>query len=214
MPPECLLYSIIGFIVGSIPFGRLVAHTVSHTDIRQRGSGNVGATNVARELGVGWGLLTLFLDALKGFLPVLVYAHQEPGHAIGVSLVGLSSLLGHQFSVFQHFRGGKGVSTALGFFLVISPLSCLIAVLLFVGIVFRWGFVSLGSLVSACAMPVLLALFHQDLVYVLSSLLAAGLICLSHRDNIRRLARGEEQKWSQPGSQVSSSKSRSNSSSE
>jgi glycerol-3-phosphate acyltransferase PlsY len=202
------------YVVGSIPSGRLIGLAVSHIDITQKGSGNVGATNVSRELGYGWGLFTLLLDALKGFLPAALYAHQEPAHAIGVSLVGLASLLGHQFSIFQIFRGGKGVSTALGFFLVVSPLACLIALLMFIATVFRWGYISLGSMLSACVMPMLLALLHKDLPYVFSSVGAAILICLRHRDNLRRLAAGREPTWPNPTSQERNSKSRSNSSSE
>lgn len=214
MLPLWIPYTLGAYLVGSIPFGRLIGYAVSRIDITRRGSANVGATNVARELGIGWGLLTLTLDALKGFVPVILYAHQEPGHAIGICLVGLFSVLGNQFSLFQLFRGGKGVSTALGFYMAISPFSCLIAMGVFVGVVYRWGFVSLGSMVSACAMPLILALFQKGLPYVVSSVLAAGLICIRHRDNVHRLAKGEELRWRMPGPQEKNSNSRSSSSSE
>jgi glycerol-3-phosphate acyltransferase PlsY len=155
---------------------------------------------VARQIGLGWGLLTLLLDGLKGFLPVFLYALHNPGDENGISLVGLSTLIGHQFSLFQGFRGGKGVSTALGFFAVISPLSCVIVVTLFMFTVYRWRFVSLGSIISACAMPVILALLHKGLTYALFSIVVAGFICVRHLDNFRRLSRGEEPRWGKFGS--------------
>lgn len=195
-----IVLGALAYLLGSIPFGKLVARKVAHIDISKRGSGNIGATNVAREVGFRWGLLTLILDALKGAFPVglsLLVSHVG-GEAIsqtGPSLVGLGALLGHQFSLFQGFRGGKGVATAFGVYLVLSPLACLMALPLFLTIVYRWDYVSLGSIAGAASLPVFLALQGKPYPVVALATLVAGLICLKHAANIDRLIRGEELKW-------------------
>jgi glycerol-3-phosphate acyltransferase PlsY len=215
---ETSLFALAAYVVGSAPFGKLVAKGVARIDITQQGSKNIGATNVARELGLKWGLLTLILDMLKGFLPVFLYGYYaSPGYAgntMGLSVVALAPLLGHQFSLFMGFHGGKGVATAFGIYLAISPFSCLLALLLFLFMVYKWDFISLGSMVSALALPALLTLFGRQWPLVIGALFAAALICLSHRENIRRLASGEERKWSERKRQSNRSKSLSNSSSE
>ncbi len=156
---------------------------------------------------------------LKGFIPVVLcsrYASHVLGadHGLAVSVVGLSALLGHQFSIFLSFRGGKGVGTAVGVYLAISPLSCLVALFLFLLIVYKWDFISLGSMASACAMPFLLAGFGKRPPLVIASFIIAAIICFKHNENIQRLLSGEERKWSDRKSQVSKSRSLSNSSSE
>lgn len=200
MISQWIFYALGAYLLGSIPFGKLIARKVAHIDITTRGSRNIGATNVARELGLKWGVLTLLLDVLKGLAPVAYLAFRGealgPNHETGISLVALSALVGHQFSLFERFRGGKGVATALGVFLGISPLSCLPALLLFVLTIYKWDFVSLGSMVAAASMPLWFALFGQPSIIVLGSLVAAVLICLKHRENIQRLLKGEERKWS------------------
>jgi glycerol-3-phosphate acyltransferase PlsY len=215
---QWVLYAFGAYLLGSIPFGKLIARKVARIDITKKGSGNIGATNVAREIGIGWGLLTLLLDMLKGLVPVALfsaYGHPSaPTFQIGLALTGLCALLGHQFSLFESFRGGKGVATALGVYLGISPLTCLVAVPLFVFVVYKWDFVSLGSLVASCAVPILLALFGEAIPLILGSLIAAALICFKHRDNIRRLSQGTENRWRMGKGQVKRSKSLSSSSSE
>jgi glycerol-3-phosphate acyltransferase PlsY len=136
------------------------------------------------------------------------------GYEFALSFVGLCALLGHQFSIFLRFRGGKGVGTALGVYLAISPLSCLGALALFILLVLLWDFVSLGSIVSAFAMPLFLALFGKPLPFVVGGLIIAVLIFFKHKDNIHRLARGEERKWRDDRNHVSRSRSLSSSSSE
>jgi len=196
MWPTSVLVPIVCFFIGSIPFGVLISRRVASIDITQRGSGNIGATNVARELGLKWGLATLALDILKGFSPVYIFSHYfNTGDETGIFIVCLALLLGHQYSPFQKFRGGKGVATALGIFLAVSPLMALIAVAIFVITVYTSDFVSLGSMVSACAMPLSLLLYHKSGHLVVASLVMAALICLKHGDNIRRLLRGEERRW-------------------
>jgi len=212
------IFAVAAYLFGSIPFGKLIAGKVARIDITQKGSGNIGATNVARELGIKWGILTLVLDMLKGFVPVVLFACLAPkagiGHEIGLSVVGLSALSGHQFSIFLKFRGGKGVGTALGIYLAISPLSCLSALLLFILIVYIWDFVSLASMTSAFSMPLLFALFGKTLPLVIGALIAAALICLKHKENIQRLLKGDERKWRERNIQANNSSSLSSSSSE
>ena len=215
---QCIIFIVTAYLLGSIPFGKLIAKRVARINITQRGSGNIGATNVARELGITWGLVTLLLDMLKGFLPVFLYAHYILQAGIEfetcLSAIGLSALLGHQFSIFMRFRGGKGVATAIGIYLVISPLACLMAVIVFILTVYKWDFVSLGSMLAAIVMPGLLALFGKSQPLVTTSIIVAALICFKHKGNIKRLVKGEERKWRGEKNQPNRSRSRSNSSSE
>jgi glycerol-3-phosphate acyltransferase PlsY len=154
-----------------------------------------GATNVARELGITWGLVTLFLDMLKGFLPVFLYVHYILQAGIEfetcLSAIGLSALLGHQFSIFMRFRGGKGVATAIGIYLATSPLACLVAVIVFILTVYKWDFVSLGSMLAAIVMPGLLALFGKSQPLVTSSIIVAALICFNTRAILKGWSKGQ-----------------------
>lgn len=190
-----VLFPIASYLLCAIPFGKIVGRGVAGMDITRTGSGNIGATNVTRELGLKWGILTLSLDVLKGFLSLSLFALFFPRFEIGTSLVALSALLGHQFSIYQGLKGGKGVATALGIYLAISPFPCLIALLFFLLIVYLWDFVSVGSILSAAIMPVLIFLYLESKVFFVLSLVLAALICLKHRDNIKRLMRREEVGW-------------------
>jgi len=221
MAYQWISYAIAGYLLGSVPFGKLIAKRVADIDITRQGSGNIGATNVARQLGIWWGILTLLLDALKGLIPVAFFSSRfpvgSPGREIGLCLVGLSALLGHQFSIFHRFRGGKGVATALGVYLGISNsarLSCLVAFLLFFSVTCKWKFVSLGSLVSAAAMPLILLTLGESRIVVVMSLLATVIIFFAHKDNIKRLIKGKERKWGDRIDHPNRSRSLSNSSSE
>lgn len=215
---QCIMFIVTAYLLGSIPFGKLIAKQVARINITQRGSGNIGATNVARELGISWGLVTLLLDMLKGFLPVFLYAHYilQPGIEFEtcLSAIGLAALLGHQFSIFMRFRGGKGVATAIGIYLAISPLACLMAVIVFILTVYKWDFVSLGSMLAAIVMPVLLACFGTSQPLVTSSIIVTALICFKHKGNIKRLFKGKERQWRDKKNQPNRSSSRSSSSSE
>ena len=191
-----IIIPIIFYIIGSIPFGVLIGRRIAKIDITQRGSGNIGATNVARELGIKWGIITLVLDLLKGFIPIFIfYRYLNSFSGIGLLIVCLSVFLGHQFSFLQRFRGGKGVATALGIFIAISPFSSIIAILIFIVTVYITDIVSLGSMIAACAMPLILFLSIESKYLIITSLIMAALICLKHKDNIQRLLRGEERRW-------------------
>jgi len=192
-------FAIAAYLVGSIPFGKLIAGYVAHIDITRRGSGNIGATNVARELGMKWGIVTLVLDMLKGLAPMVLYSWYASGsgtgHDLTLAAIGLCALGGHMFPLFLGFQGGKGVATALGVYLALSPLSCLFGLILFVVAVSIWNFISLGSLIAACTMPLILFLLDKPYPFFSLSVVMALLICWKHKENIRRLIKGEEPKW-------------------
>ena len=192
---QSMLFAIGAYVAGSIPFGKIIARYVARIDITKRGSGNIGATNVARELGMKWGIITLILDLLKGFVPVVLFSQlfYHPGSFQEVALagIGICALLGHMFPVFLGFHGGKGVATALGVYLAISPLSCLCSLVLFIIIVMIWNYISLGSILAAAAMPLFLILFGKPQPLIIGSLIMALLICYKHKVNIQDLIRGE-----------------------
>jgi glycerol-3-phosphate acyltransferase PlsY len=190
-----VLFLLISYLLGAVPFGKIVARAAAGINIMKRGSGNIGATNVARELGLHWGLVTLALDVLKGFVPAVLYGIWFPGSPLLQACVGLSALAGHQYSVFLRFRGGKGVATALGVYLALSPLSALLAMAVFVLIVALLDMISLGSILCAALMPFFIWIVEASVGHVAIAAVMAVLIGYAHRDNIRRMVRGEERKW-------------------
>jgi len=187
------------YLLGSIPFGLLISQKVARLDITRAGSGNIGATNVAREVGLKWGVITLLADVLKGFIPVLL-ARYLLGSSIEIDealkgMVGLSVLLGHQFPVYNRFRGGKGVATCLGVFLAISPISCLFSGVIFLILVTLLRYISLGSILGVLTMPIWLYLVGHSTFMILPSLAMSLLITFQHRENIQRLIQGNERRW-------------------
>ena len=186
---------LIGLLAGSIPFGVVIARSRG-VDIQQVGSGNIGATNVARSVGKGWGGLVLLLDAAKGAGPVALSSRQLLGWGVGPSwlpmAVGLAAVVGHCFCPWLRFRGGKGVATALGVFLVIDPVATLFAILIFAVVFFLTRAVSAGSLLAALALPAMLALRHHTWIAVALAVALALVIWWRHRDNLRRLRSGTE----------------------
>ncbi len=203
-----LLWYALAYLLGSIPFGLVVGRVFCKIDIRQAGSGNVGATNVARLCGTKWGVLTLLLDAAKGAGPVAVALYVLPYYwpaafpdktAAGMAaFTALAALLGHIYSFFLNFRGGKAVATTVGIYLVLLPIHLIIAAILCIVVIKRWGFVSLGSITLVSAMPVLLVfsgMFTRNFDYFLLSVCIAVLVVYSHRGNIMRLMEGEEKPW-------------------
>lgn len=186
---------IFSYLIGSIPCG-LALGKCCGIDVRAAGSGNIGATNVSRLLGRKLGIITLLGDAAKGYGPMLLASRilaAPAGH--WVLWCGAAAFLGHLFPVYLGFKGGKGVATALGIFLFLNPLAVALLIPLFMAVVWIWGYVSLGSLVAAAAMPLLLHLLHGSGPQLILSLAIAALICLKHRANIGRLLRHEEKSW-------------------
>jgi acyl phosphate:glycerol-3-phosphate acyltransferase len=189
------------YLLGSIPFGLLLGKLFGAADVRKAGSGNIGATNVARVAGPFAGFLTLLLDVTKGALAVLLAARLTNDSALWMMIAGLCALVGHCFPIWLGFHGGKGVATAAGVFLVLCPPAFLGAVILFILVVLYWRFVSLGSMSAAAAMPLLIYFFwapHHAPPYAVTfgSLAAALLIVYKHDANIQRLVQGDEPKFS------------------
>jgi glycerol-3-phosphate acyltransferase PlsY len=195
---------LLAYLLGSIPFGYLLVRLSVGGDVRETGSGGTGATNVTRRAGKGVGVLTLLLDLLKGTAAVLV-ARALLGAGGGaewwVCAAGAAAVLGHVFPVWLRFRGGKGVATGLGVFLVLAPLATLCALFLFAVVVWLWRYVSLGSIAAASALPLAVWLLGALGVSARApepllalSVLGAALIVLMHGANIGRLLRGEESK--------------------
>jgi acyl phosphate:glycerol-3-phosphate acyltransferase len=194
----------VAYLLGSIPFGFLIVRLAGRGDVRETGSGGTGATNVSRSAGKGAGLLTLALDALKGAAAVLVARWLLGGETgWGVAAAGLAALVGHMFPAWLGFRGGKGVATGLGVFLALSPLAVATAAVVFLLVVWRTRYVSLGSVLAAMTIPVgvwfwggHMGATPATLTPLLALALAgAALIILMHRANIARLMRGTESRF-------------------
>ncbi len=183
---------LFAYLLGSLPTG-FVLGSLSGVDIRQGGSGNIGASNVVRLLGWKSGLLTLFIDVAKGLIPVLmsVQLNFDP---VVQALTALVVFLGHLYPVFLKFRGGKGVATALGIFIALSPwvALALISAFCLVALVTRW--ISFASLTAAVLAPILLWVLSYETHVLVVSILMAALIILRHRENINRMLAGSEAK--------------------
>ncbi len=184
---------LVGYFWGSVPTGALLAKGFGGLDIKKTGSGNIGATNVYRVMGKKMGILTLAGDALKGIIPLILAFHFTSSSAV-ISIVALAAFIGHLYPIFLNFRGGKGVATSLGIFLVLAPLAVLVVMGIFGLVVLFFRYVSLGSIISAASMPFLMALFGYPFHYIGLSFLIALLIVYRHWDNIKRLTAGEERK--------------------
>jgi len=181
------------YLLGSIPTGLLLGKAYG-IDVRKEGSGNIGATNLYRTLGRKVGVITLIGDCLKGLVPVLVARASGLG-AEQVAWVALAAFCGHVFSVFLRFKGGKGVATALGVFLALSPLAVAIAVGVFAVLLLKWRYVSLGSIAAAAVMPLAVSLLGGNRVMLLVTALIAVTVIAKHHENIKRLVAGTESRF-------------------
>jgi glycerol-3-phosphate acyltransferase PlsY len=190
---EVILFILIGYILGSISFSYIVAKKVAGIDIRQHGSKNAGATNTLRLLGKGPAILVLALDALKGIAAVVI-AMQLTELPWLIMLTGLFAILGHNWPVFFGFKGGKGVATTIGVVFTLVFLPALIASLIAIIIIYIFRYVSLGSLVFATLLPILMALFQLPLAYIIGGIAIMSLTYIRHRSNIVRILKGEENK--------------------
>jgi glycerol-3-phosphate acyltransferase PlsY len=191
------LIPIAAYLLGYIPFGLLIVRATAGTDIREKGSGNIGAANVARSAGPLAGVLTLFFDAAKGYLAVWLARYFTHGNIRWMILAAVAAVLGHMFPVWLKFHGGKGVATGLGVFLPICWQAVVGAVVLWLLVVVFWRYSSLGSIAAAAAMPVLVYFLYAprhappDIVTISTTLIAV-LIIIRHRQNIERLVAGKE----------------------
>lgn len=195
MMGEEILLVTGGYLVGSIPTGIILSKLFGAKDVRQEGSGNIGATNVFRVLGAKLGFLTLLGDVAKGIIPVALTCSLTDND-MWIAAVALFTVLGHLFPIFLKFRGGKGVATALGIFLVLAPLALPFVILMFVLVVMKWKYVSLGSLTASALLPIVVGLTGYPTMYVGLSLMTGCLIVYRHWGNIKRLREGVEKKIS------------------
>jgi glycerol-3-phosphate acyltransferase PlsY len=188
-----IILIVCSYLLGSIPTGYILGALVG-VDVRTVGSGNVGATNVARSVGKGWGAVTLVADAAKGFIPVLV-AGQLRLSPEAVAIAAISAFLGHLFPLFLKFQGGKGVATALGIFLALAPMATLALAAVFAVVLASSRIVSLSSMVTALAAPISLWSFAYSPTYIAMGAFIAAMIILRHRANIQRLIAGTEPRF-------------------
>lgn len=213
-----LIVALISYLLGSIPFGYILVRLFRGEDVRTSGSGNIGATNVARK-APGLGIATLFLDASKGFIAVwiasrIAYSSWNSTHpgmslyfdnhpyrvwpALLMAIAAVFAILGHVFPVWLKFKGGKGVATGVGAFIALAPKAVLIVLVIFVAIVAAFRYISLGSIVAAAAFPVFAWLLYR---YQASPAVFAAMVCASaviiakHHQNIRRLLAGTEHRF-------------------
>jgi len=191
---KVLALILVAFFLGSLPFGLLLAWLLGREDPRMVGSGNIGATNVARAAGKVAGILTLILDAAKGYLPVFL-AWSWLGAPDYVALVGIFAILGHCYSPFLGFKGGKGVATGLGVYLALSSWAVLLAAGVFLIVLWRSRFVALSSLSAAWSMVPFIYVLRKNSMLLFFTAFIAILITWRHRENIKRLLKGDEPKF-------------------
>jgi glycerol-3-phosphate acyltransferase PlsY len=189
------LLVIVSFLIGSIPVGLLVARSKG-VDIRNLGSGNIGATNVMRTVGKREALTTLLGDIIKGIIPVLIAWKLFPDN-IRIGIVGLAAIAGHNFSIFLKFRGGKGVATSLGVLLAFSPISALFTIAVWISVFSITKISSLSALFAFILLPLNIYLIDNSEGKFLISLIITFLIMIKHKDNIIRLMHGDESRIGQ-----------------
>jgi acyl phosphate:glycerol-3-phosphate acyltransferase len=203
-----LLVALGAYLLGSIPFGFLLVWLFRKEDIRSKGSGNIGATNVVRSGAKGLGALTFILDACKGYLAVLIASPIAalPGlasvpHGNTVAVAALCAILGHIYTVWLGFKGGKGVATAFGVFLALAPWAALAALWTFIAVMALSRYVSLASIVGAAAFPIFALLLHHQAYGIWLTVvifLAPAIVILKHHQNISRLLHGTEYRFGKP----------------
>ncbi|MHB1418849.1 MAG: glycerol-3-phosphate 1-O-acyltransferase PlsY [Bacillota bacterium] len=192
---NAIIILIASYLIGSIPVAYIAGRYFKGIDIRKVGSGNVGATNVFRNLGPFPAVLVLIGDVAKGVVTVW-WGGAVGGENIAL-LAGLAAIAGHNWSIFLGFRGGKGVATGLGLFLALSPKVAMIALAIFVVVVLVTRFVSLGSILGSASIPILFLVYDKPIAYFFVSLLVVVLVIYRHRANIQRLLSGTETKFGQ-----------------
>ncbi len=192
-----ILTAALSYLLGSIPFGYILVRAFRGQDVRQTGSGNIGATNVSRT-SPGLGLLTLVLDALKGLAAVGVTRMLFPGHNTLLGAAALFAIMGHMFPVWLRFRGGKGVATGLGSFAVLAPKTILVMIIVFTVIFLAFRYVSLASILTVAVFPLLVWVLepYRNTPQMLWFIAAGSLLIIAkHQENIRRLLAGTESRF-------------------
>jgi acyl phosphate:glycerol-3-phosphate acyltransferase len=193
IPPLLVLAS---YFIGAFPTSYVVGRGMRGIDLRQHGSGNLGATNAFRILGWKAATPIFIIDIAKGFLPVWLFSRLDGTHLAWWALAyGAAAIVGHVFSIYVNFRGGKGVATGAGVFLALAPLAVLGGLAIWLALVLGTGYVSLGSVAAAAALPVLVAMSGATVEVLALSVALAAFVIYAHRANIRRLFRGEEHRF-------------------
>jgi len=192
---ETVLLLCIAYLIGAIPSGVVLTRLAGAGDVRNSGSGNIGATNVYRVAGKRLGILTLVADMLKGALPLVALKLWGSGDEMLLAMVAVALFVGHCYPVYLRFKGGKGVATALGIYLVLSPLSVSIALVVFAVVLWRWRYVSLASISAAAVIPFLVYALESSIVLFVATLVIAGGVIYRHSSNIQRLRNGTEARF-------------------
>ena len=187
-----ILIMIAIYLIAAIPTGVVIARLMGGEDVRQKGSGNIGATNVYRVAGKLAGVLTLVGDTLKGFLPLLAFKTWLEPTPTQLGIASAVAILGHCYPVYLKFKGGKGVATALGIFLVLSPKAVFFALIVFILTVAITRYISLGSVLAALSAPLVILFLNHPQPIFLATLFIAALVIWRHNSNIRRLLDGTE----------------------
>ncbi len=206
--PAIILAAILSYLIGSIPTAYIFVRLIKGADIRNIGSGNVGATNALRALGKGWGIIVLTLDILKGLLPVVILGGLfAPSISLDLErnlfvIIGLSAICGHNWTIFLNFKGGKGVATTLGVLIglafkipglnLVLGLTVLVWFISFVLI----RIISVSSILAAVSFPILTIIYGQSNLVILVGILLSIFVILRHKSNIKRLLNGKEQRLS------------------
>jgi glycerol-3-phosphate acyltransferase PlsY len=195
--PAAVLWLLASYFLGAIPTSYLLSRLFAGIDLRQHGSRNLGATNLYRVLGWKYAIPAAIVDIAKGAIPVLVFAPQVSDSQLFALGCGVAAILGHVFSVFVGFKGGKGVATAAGVMLGLAPLALAVSALVWALLVWLTGYVSLGSIAAAAVLPLAVYLLEDStspaLLWIAAAI-AAGVILL-HRRNIQRLLKGTENRF-------------------
>jgi acyl phosphate:glycerol-3-phosphate acyltransferase len=195
--PDAALWLLASYFLGAIPTSHLVSRLFAKIDLREHGSGNLGATNLYRVLGWRYAIPVALFDIAKGAIPVLVFARQVSDSELFALACGVAAIVGHVFSVFVRFQGGKGVATAAGVMLGLTPLALAVCAAVWGLLVLFTGYVSLGSIAAAATLPLAVYLLERprtpELLWI-DAVVAAGVILL-HRRNIQRLFRGTESRF-------------------
>ena len=189
-----ICYIVFAYFCGAIPFAYIIAKVVGNVDIRTVGSGNPGTTNVFRSVGKGAGTVTFILDMLKGFIPVWFAIMIDSSFSYSVA-VATAAMLGHIYTVFLKFKGGKGVATGCGVFMALMPIPALCALLVFAVVFLFSGYVALGSICAAVVIPLSAYFAGYQLEAIVFAFAAALLVIYKHRTNIKRLKDGTENRF-------------------
>lgn len=192
---KILIFALVAYLIGSIPTGYLIVKIKTDKDIRTIGSGSTGATNVKRVLGKKWFFIVMILDAIKGAFPV-VLAKILCNDAYGIYAVisAVFVIIGHSKPIFLQFKGGKSVASGVGTILALNPLVGILIALIWAIITYFSKYVSLGSIIALILSPVLMYLFKNPICYIIYCAIAAIYIVYLHRENIKRLLKGQENK--------------------